>query len=247
MIPFSFWKEHDVQLPGLTLWLDAVNYDPSTGAWRDRSGNGLDAVQSIAASRPALVMSAMNGLPVVRLDGTDDGFDLPNQLKFSNPVTIIAVYKIKGNSSDTTYGVGTIYNTGTFGGDGPVGYGIAYQHLNTYMVAQIRGSSASVVSVGIEETTYALDTTYLHAGMISDTDISFYLNGTHIETLPHVYGNVTPTAFKASIGYRYSTTDNSRVRFFNGDIAEVIVYDRVLLSSERYIVEEYLNGKYAIY
>jgi hypothetical protein len=35
--------------------------------------------------------------------------------------------------------------------------------------------------------------------------------------------------------------------YFNGDIAEVIAYNRALTTTEREDVEKYLNAKYAIY
>jgi hypothetical protein len=47
------------------------------------------------------------------------------------------------------------------------------------------------------------------------------------------------------------TTIGSRshyhVLYFVGDIAEILVYDRILTDSERMMVEAYLNAKYEIY
>ena len=34
---------------------------------------------------------------------------------------------------------------------------------------------------------------------------------------------------------------------WNGDLAELIIYDRALLDSERLAVEDYLNAKYGIF
>lgn len=61
---------------GLVLWLRA---DTITGlsdgdpvsTWLDESGNGTDATSS-SALRPTYQTSEINGLPVVRFDGTDD-------------------------------------------------------------------------------------------------------------------------------------------------------------------------------
>lgn len=40
--------------------------------WRDRSGNGYDLEQATSGYRPALRTGQLGGLPVLRLDGTDD-------------------------------------------------------------------------------------------------------------------------------------------------------------------------------
>jgi len=62
---------------GLVLWLDAsrpeaVKRDASGAvlAWEDRSGGKHDAVRGSGSPCPRFVDSAMNGLPVIRFDGT---------------------------------------------------------------------------------------------------------------------------------------------------------------------------------
>lgn len=44
--------------------------------WQDQSGNGRHASQSARDRQPAPVDGALNDLPVIRFDGSDDGLTL---------------------------------------------------------------------------------------------------------------------------------------------------------------------------
>jgi hypothetical protein len=50
------------------------------GRWADKSGNGRDAIQTTAASRPTLSSSVLNGLNVVTFDGVNDALDIITSL-----------------------------------------------------------------------------------------------------------------------------------------------------------------------
>ena len=60
----------------------AAGGDAQVAVWYDQSGNGLDAVQTDPAKMPHIVVAGElvteNGLPAVKFDGADDGFDLDN-------------------------------------------------------------------------------------------------------------------------------------------------------------------------
>lgn len=63
-------------IAGLRLWLKAdalvlANNDPVT-SWTDSSGLGNNATQATVAKKPTFKTAIVNGLPVVRFDGTDD-------------------------------------------------------------------------------------------------------------------------------------------------------------------------------
>jgi hypothetical protein len=64
-------------IAGLALWIrgDAgVTLDGSNNVttWADQSGNGRDLTQGTAGKRPAGTAVTLNGLAVVRFDGSDD-------------------------------------------------------------------------------------------------------------------------------------------------------------------------------
>ncbi len=64
-------------ITGLRIWLKAdaitglVNNDP-VATWTDSSGNGFNVTQATGSKKPLYKTSILNGLPVVRFDGTDD-------------------------------------------------------------------------------------------------------------------------------------------------------------------------------
>ena len=63
------------------LWFDASDLSTitessgSVSEWRDRSGNSRHVTQAAGTSQPALITNGMNGLPVVRFDGSSDRMD----------------------------------------------------------------------------------------------------------------------------------------------------------------------------
>jgi hypothetical protein len=62
----------------LALWLDAddastiVLNGSTVSQWSDKSGNGRNATQAIAASQPTRTLSGLNGKTVLTFDGMDD-------------------------------------------------------------------------------------------------------------------------------------------------------------------------------
>jgi hypothetical protein len=84
------------------LWLDAADASTVTtvsGAvsqWNDKSGNARNAAQSILGSRPTYTSNALNGLPVLTLDGTDEYMVVPHNNALNVQIassTVIVVYK----------------------------------------------------------------------------------------------------------------------------------------------------------
>jgi hypothetical protein len=63
--------------------------DP-VGRWTDQSGNGKHASQTTAGIRGILKTSVQNNLPVVRLNGTDQWYDMTGLTRASGAHTIFA-------------------------------------------------------------------------------------------------------------------------------------------------------------
>ena len=69
------------EISGLQLWLDAAAISGITDGdavttWSDLSDNAYDATQVATTSRPTLRTRVINGLPVVRFDGTSDSLEV---------------------------------------------------------------------------------------------------------------------------------------------------------------------------
>jgi prepilin-type N-terminal cleavage/methylation domain-containing protein len=101
-------------LPGnMLLWLDASDgatlyADQScgtiipvdgipVGCWKDKSGNGYNALQSTAASRPLYTENILNGEPVIRFDGSDDYM---NTSFFPSPLSQLTIFVVSSVDND---------------------------------------------------------------------------------------------------------------------------------------------------
>jgi len=228
-------------LPNLQLWLpaDRINQANNTAVatWADQSGNGYDATQGTSAARPTYIASGLNGLPVVRFDGTDDqmtlGASALGMLRNVAGATVFVVAKY----------VGTASNRRSFAilrnGDDANRLALFKLTTNVYQIGGRRLDTDSFQ--GANSTTSATDNFILHTNLTNyqSTLLQQYVNGSL---------DGQSTSFQTS--GNTSDTDSSAILVgsttFNGDIAEIIVYNRVLNTSELAQVHRYLARKWGI-
>lgn len=237
---------------GLALWLDASDSatvlnsgTPATDGqsisqWSDKSGSNNHAIQSNPSNQPVLTTNILNGNPVVRFDGSSQYLtDTVLGVDGSHTVYIVAINR--GNGSGDGY-----YPPLSYGGiNVDEGWPFAFKSNNTF--ASFPEYYKLGASGGLDNIfTYTNNTPYL-LGLPFDTVSQTWpvlVNGVSIATST---SNVFTSDGNNNILIGYQR-DNSNVdRFFNGDIAEVLIYNRVLNDTERYAVETYLNNKYNIY
>jgi prepilin-type N-terminal cleavage/methylation domain-containing protein len=220
-------------IDNLKLWFAAgTGVTLSSGyvsTWADQSGNGNDAVQLSALAQPLYVPNAINGLPAVRFDGNSDYLSINAETWLAN--SVFYVYKKR------TSGVIWVGLTNTGGGPGSSGYDVNgdWSDGNFYRSANVDNVTSD----------------YMIANNTSYTMLSFSANGTQGQTLFYknsslqsTYGGLGATSqtYFNSIGHR-AAQDN----WCDGDIIEIIAYDRNLSDEEMQIVHNYLNNKYNIY
>jgi hypothetical protein len=88
---------------GLVVWYDSpqlvglANNDPITTC-TDFSGNGNNATQGTAASKPIYKTGVQNGLPVMRFDGVDDWMRCVFTSTLTQPTTVFVVFSSSGNN-----------------------------------------------------------------------------------------------------------------------------------------------------
>lgn len=227
---YAYWGRPARAAPpdlGLKLWLDAgagVQTNASGGVtnWVDQSGNGNDVAQSVAGRIPAFVSGALNGKPAVRFDGDDKLLKAaPSLPSGAAPRTILLVAR-------SELGTGDLY---------PFSYGSAA--ANATMALDV-GDEVRVVAFGNDHDT----------GIDGDGATHLYAivyDGATVE--PHVDG--APGAAGARV---YDTTlSNLYVGAFadggfgyDGDVLEVLVYDRTLSPAELNETGFYLERKYGL-
>jgi autotransporter-associated beta strand protein len=215
------------------LWLHAgagvtTNAAGYVSAWADQSGNGRHAVQANTAMQPVWVSNAVNGLPSVRFDatGTKDGMvtgwsatNAPYSIFVAGAFRAVGGYtwrRIIQGSYAYNYGI-ALDGSGKF-------YAFVSQNgtagLHTPVAAMDLRPAAGVPFVG---------------AMIGDgTNSQFSLNG-------FAYPSVAKHGGPNILGLGASGHSGDG---WDGDVLEVIVYDRAVSFAERRQVERYLALKY---
>ncbi len=223
-------------ISGIRQWLraDCVNgvvEDPADGTsvstWTDLSGNNNNATTTgTAPTFESDALKLINGNPVINfpngrpLRGIDiRATAIPN-------ITIFSVYKV--NASDNRDGV--------WGNDdgGWDRFFLATWGGNNGLISA--GNNAGVTDSAVLNTP-TLITTVLQYGV--DGESKVYRNGA-IGTTFTDSSNSTGAHNPSYIGSGGNGLD------FNGDIAEIIIFNRVLETSELKTVNSYLNTKYSL-
>ena len=217
------------------LWLDANRGVTVSGtsvtAWADQSGNGFNAAPPTTTARPAFVASSANGYPTIDFDGTNDefwindnaGLDLTAWHIFIVPLIDnqknYNAFLVKGNDSNENYEM--------------LGFSDASMHMPTLYTDATR-TFPNTTTAQLTSTANIFEYSYSSA-----VGRDVYRNNNNIQTDNE---SKTPATnnFSLYIGNERSTTG----RFLDGDLAEVIMYNAILNSAQRIIVNNYLAAKY---
>jgi hypothetical protein len=226
--------------------------------WSDQSGNGYDATQGGSAARPTYIASGLNGLPVVRFDGTDDRLSIPSStatFKFlhSDVSTVFMVMKA-GIVADPN-AVYIILSNGTSSNNvnsyeiwwddrASASRNNSIRHIVARSVPTVAAVVASTINNYFSANTYGILSVVSDPANATAAERSaIRLNGgfeqkintqTATPDTGDAFGNLTIGCPPLGAGG------------FNGDIAEIIVYNRALNTSELAQVHRYLSRKWGI-
>lgn len=203
-------------ISGLKLWLKAdslgLTDNVEVSTWADSSGEGKDVTGS-SSQRPTFQTNEINGLPVVRFDGSDDILDFGSgAFDQSQPVTVFAVVN----------GTGMIV-------------GQQYFWLSNNAVLNIYAAGGTVNGD-------ATSGVFLVSAIYDGGSSEIWHDGASVGTGnpgPFGPGNFDPVLCIGSWGH-------IGIGFFNGDMAEILIYAGALSTLDRQAVENYLISKYAI-
>ena len=224
------------------MWLRADDLSSSpVSTWSDQSGNGNDVTQGTGAAQPAWVDAQLNGLPVLRFDGTDDYLDGPASNALigdgQEDLTTIVVYNTMSTSRQyisslkRTTGSNSLYSLeinydGTGDNSGYAGF-LTQDEANS--------GFSRLVDAG----PWNDDSPVLMISMVDDSNRELFINGTS-------RGTDTDGMFDASGNtgaFTIGGFDGTQLDF-DGDIAEYMIFTRALNSAERIVIENYLAAKY---
>lgn len=235
--PYRFgraWTPADITT---ALWLDASDASTVTtvsGAvsqWNDKSGNGRNATQSTAASRPTYTTAGQNGLNVTTFDGVND--HLIHTFNASPaPHTVFAVARrTTGGSTDYQTIMSAIQTSSTFGAN---------------LSAKVSGSAnwGSYVNAW-NATSYSILSTWRVLGIVSPTATSgsetYSTDGT-TQTITYTARYAGDANDRRAIGGDPSFNDG----WLSGAIGEIVVMTSAASTDTRQRLEGYLAHKWGL-
>ena len=211
------------EISNLKLWFKADEGITKDGGnyvsqWNDQSGISNNATQTTYGIKPLWVDNQINGFPVVRFDGND--WMVFSDLILAKCSVFIVYKKFASNSASCMIGNG--YNNN---------YSGVFDWDNTQIYFNTEITQYSVNGGG--KTVYSL------IECINESvPLSIYMNGNLVSQV-NMVGSLNIGNIGRSIGIANSQMD--------GDIAEIIVYDSALSTTNRQLVELYINTKYNIW
>ena len=220
---------------GQRLWLRSDSLQILGGKiaqWYDRSGNGFHAIQNTVSSRPTLASISPNiAHPAVKFDGIDD-FLIGQTIPGINNSSMTAFIIVNGYSQTDNGGLFTI---GTLNQGFGLYRGTFYQKF-TLLTNYATNSLVFDIPDPMPNTGFP----FKLYGMTKNFGVNVQLHGNgitgSINTVPSLVGSFT------NANYQISGGELSKL---NGEIAEVILYDQALPTSQRNEIERYLMDRYA--
>ena len=203
----------------------------SISEWIDINPNAASrnsAAQSNAGNKPKLYQAVINdGIPVVRFDGIDDFMTFDGKPLVGGSYTIFVVEQRRAGS-----------NLMMFLGDTSVDNSLHVGYRSNTAITQ---ANSNTVLNDCAVSSYSSPTPTIHSFWFNlDSGQKYWQNGGSDP-------DDADSAFKAPVtSYLYAALGRYSANYFNGDLAEIIIFNRALQTTERQMVEDYLSQKYGI-
>lgn len=226
-------------IKGLSMWLETTSVESfldsetenqaSVSTWNDigLQIDKVNATQATLAKRPNYTSNCINGLPCLRFNGTSSFLNYSASFLVNSSFTIFVVEQRRSDASNYF-----------IGGSNEVMNGLlllGYRDNTTLTFAQYINDYD--VTVG----GYSNPTPKIHAYILSQgVGRKYFVNGTSL--INNANSDPLVSYNSAQIG----AYGNFPPIYFNGDIAEIIMFNRDLKSEERSSIETYLSQKWNI-
>jgi autotransporter-associated beta strand protein len=219
---------HDVA--GAALWLDAAN--PSShvasgtqlDAWLDQSGNGRTAT-AIGTTKPTISSNALvNNADVIRFNGTNQSLAVDLSFLANSDYTIFALEGRTGNGNHYFLGTNSASSTNN-------ALHIGYRNNTQYTLAQF-GNDLNFTVPGYTSQDFRIWANQFD----SSSGHAIYLDGAL------AISNTNTAPLTGAANGRVGTGNGTQ--WFNGDLAEILIFNRSLSATERQQVEAYLSEKW---
>ncbi len=252
-------------IAGNVLWLDGNDPDGdfiSGGdflddtTWVDKSSaHNASAIQLSGVTRPAVVTDAYNGLSVVHFDG-GDFMDINSaalgMLRNKTGTTVFAVARPTDTTSSRAHRVFMV-STGT----GSESTRVGFSFYDTFGTGLAGSGDAALNGRRLDGDSYQR----INGGKVSPEKITQWTGAFDFANASlQLYGDgellTTAEGFQTEGNTSDSNSLNIRLGadaallnprgFFTGDLAELIVYDRLLTVPERQKIERWLAAKWSV-
>ncbi len=229
-----------------------VSTDTTGGVtdWLDLAPDGDDnsALQLRNGERPFVVPDAINGQPALRFDGVNDVLSIgPSEAMTTDTVTWYVVFAPASIPAATRPGVDDaagILTTGFATGAGPASNRTWGSHLSRASEVVSYARSMDGTSVGGVTPIVANETYVLSATWRTDDSVVQSVNG--VPEVPALPASALPATHVGTDIGAFPLTGSLFTRFFDGDIAEILVYAADLSDRERTEIEAYLADRYQV-
>ncbi len=244
----SFLFNNILPSDSLSLWLRSdLGITTSNGSlitsWADLSSKSNDVGIAPGISQPTIVSNVINGFPVVRFDGTNDFLTSTKNLDVRNGPSVFvvtkndvrkdynALLKLSATHTQTSSQMELYWQAGT-SGNGNLVY-VANRPTSGFGGL---AKSKSYANIG------TANTYYLASFIVpSNIEASGYYNG---DSLTNGIDGGTGVFFPQIADLAHIGVIPGGASFLDGDIAEMIIYNRPLSQTERLQVELYLANRY---
>ena len=234
-VSVAVYSETPVPVDGLRLWLDGssvTSADGKVSGWTDRTPFGHDIAQAEADKQPALAADGINGQPAVEFDGADDVLvrqDVAGGALLSpDAVSVFAVVQQKWQSAVNTLLAWEAPNYKNH-------LALLTSYNNQFLIDHGNASEGGRVSAaqpdGWDDAWHVLEFVREGSTAMVSVDSDALELGEFGSTLDVSVSGTLRVGEAASLA-------------FGGGVAEVLVYNRALGTSEREAVGKYLGVKY---
>lgn len=234
-------------LDGLVLWVETslsesfgssvVDDATAISTWYDLNPQAVvknHATQTTTNNQPKVYFNVINSsIPVVRFDGSTSYMRYNGTELANSAYTVFVVDQRRSNKTNNYFLAGT---TSANNQNLHLGY------RSNSVVTQAHYSN----DVDINVTSYTAPVPTMHVFNFDTTSGKRYYNYSNANTTTNP---ITLTTAQVNTLTAYAGAQIgafSTVHYFNGDIAEIIIFKRKLTATERIAVTNYLSKKYGI-
>jgi len=225
---------------GMAVWYDATDaatfsYSSSNiiSQWADKSGNSRNATQGTTSAQPTRESNVINGLPVVRFDGSNDFLSFTNIFNGDTSFTMFWVLRPR-NVSSGTYQPSFSSLTSPDADDG------ALHYINPSSQGASYPFQTKSWQTYDNTNTYVANTSYLMEFIADGSVFKVFRNGTQESTNKNV--GSAPAYVQTNI----ANQNNPGGRFAAFDFGEILIYTTALSGADVTANRAYLNAKWGL-